>query len=100
MPWHVFNYDRYVGEYRTRRKAVFAAQCEIGTEDRPQRLHKGYYILRGESSFYDIATTEGAITQGFDLEDLKRRTAEDQAENRIRIGNTPIDHCTCTKSEE
>jgi hypothetical protein len=85
MPWHVFNYDRYVGEYPTYRKAVFAAQCEIGTERRPERLHEGFYTLRGEHSFYDIATTEKALVQGFDLDDLKRRAAEDEAPvRRIR----------------
>jgi hypothetical protein len=70
--WHVFNYDRYVGGYPTYAKAVFAAQCEIGIDRRPERLHAGFYTLRGETNWYDIATTKKAAVQGFDLDKMRR----------------------------
>lgn len=75
MTWHVFNYDHYVGEYPTYRRAVFAAQCQVDTDRRPERLHAGFYTLRGEHNFYDIATTEKMRVQGFDLEAMKREAA-------------------------
>jgi hypothetical protein len=63
--WHVFTMDYYISAHRSYAEAVHEAQCHLDTNNRPKRLHAGYYELFGEEQQRDIATTEAAAIQDF-----------------------------------